>query len=136
MRRRRLNAQGTGVSFYLGDKDALTLFNSGSHVELSAPTTGAMAGVLLFADRDIAEYTYHEINSDSTSQLNGTVYMPNSELIINSIGRMGSPGSCTNYLVGNAVVNSDSELYVGQNWAGCGVPIPGAYSTANIRLVR
>ncbi len=128
--------EGTGVSFYMRDKDALVLFNSLSHVELSAPVSGAMAGVLLFVDRDIGELTYHEINSDSTSEFNGTVYMPESELLINSIGRMGSPGACTNYIVGNAVVNSDSELYVGQNWAGCGVPIPDAYSLANFRLVR
>ncbi len=128
--------EGTGVSFYMRDKDALVLFNSNSHVELSAPTSGAMQGVLLYADRDISEYTKHEINSDSTSQLNGTVYLPESELIINSIGRMGSPGACTNYVVGNVVVNSDSELYVGQNWAGCGVPFPWTYSSTSFRLVR
>ena len=128
-------AEGTGVSFYMRDTAALVLFNSGSHVELSAPTLGAMAGVLLYVDRDIGELTKHEINSDSTSQLNGAVYMPESELIINSIGQMGGPGSCTNYVVGNLVVNSNSSLYVDQDYATCGVPIPPGFSNG-VRLVR
>ncbi len=127
--------EGTGVTIYLRDKDALVLFNSNSHVELSAPTSGAMAGVLLYADRDIGDLTKHEINSDSSSQLNGVVYLPESELMINSNGDMGGPGSCTNYIVGNLMVNSDSTLYVGQDWATCGLPIPPGFSSG-VRLVR
>ncbi len=128
-------AEGTGVSFYLRDKDARVLFNSNSHVEFSAPTSGDMAGVLLYVDRNIGVLTKHEINSDSTSLLNGSVYMPESELIINSIGQMGGPGTCTNYVVGNLVVNSNSSLYVGQDYATCGVPMPNAMSNG-VRLVR
>ncbi len=127
--------EGTGVSIYLRDKDALVLFNQNSHINLSAPTSGAMAGVLLYADRDIGEYTKHEINSDSSSQLNGVVYLPESELMINSNGDMGGPGSCTNYIVGNLQLNADSSLYVGQDWATCGLPIPPGFSSS-VRLVR
>ena len=127
--------EGTGVTIYLRDKDALVLFNQNSHIDLSAPTSGAMAGVLLYADRNIGEYTKHEINSDSSSQLNGAVYLPESELLINSNGDMGGPGSCTNYIVGNLMMNSDSSLYVGQDWDTCGVPQPDAMSSG-VRLVR
>ena len=127
-------AQGTGVSFYLGDKDALTLFNSGSHVDFSAPTSGAMAGVLLYVDRDIGELTYHEINSDSTSVFNGTVYMPESELLINSNGQIGGSDQCANYVLGNLMVNSGSTLHMGQDWDTCGVPIPEGF-TGSIQLV-
>jgi hypothetical protein len=123
------------VSFYLRDKDALVLFNSNSHVDFSAPTSGDMAGVLLYVDREIGEFTKHEINSDSTSQLNGTVYLPESELLINSNGQMGGPGSCTNYIVGNIIANSGSSLYVDQDWDTCGVPIPPAMS-GGVRLVQ
>ncbi len=128
-------AQGTGVSFYMRDKDALVLFNQNSHVELSAPVSGAMAGVLLYVDRDIGVLTHHEINSDTTSLLNGAVYMPEAELIINSDGQMGGPGSCTTYVVGNLMVNSGSALYVDQAWATCGVPLPDGMS-GGVRLVR
>ncbi len=123
------------MTIYLRDKDALVLFNQNSHIDLSAPTSGAMAGVLLYADRDIGVLTRHEINSDSSSQLNGAVYLPESELMINSNGDMGGPGSCTNYIVGNLMVNSDSSLYVGQDWATCGLPIPPGFSSS-VRLVR
>ncbi len=127
-------AEGTGVSFYMGSKEALVLFNTNSHINLSAPTSGAMAGVLMYVDRDIDETMKHVINSDTASTLNGAVYMPESELLINSDGVVGSPGSCTNYVVGNLVVNSDSALYVGQDFDSCGVPLPRGMS--NVRLVR
>ena len=61
--------------------------------------------------------------------------MPESELMINSIGQMGGPGTCTNYVVGNLVVNSNSTLYVDQDLAACGVPLPDELSNV-IRLVR
>ncbi len=128
-------AQGTGVSFYMRDEDALVLFNSQSHVELSAPTSGDMAGVLLYVDRDIGVPTHHEINSDSTSQFNGAIYMPESELLINSEGQIGGPGTCTTYVVGNLVVNSDSSLYIDQDYATCGVPLPDGISNG-VQLVR
>ena len=90
---------------------------------------------MLNVDRDIDETMKHVINSDTASVLNGTVYMPESELLINSDGVMGGPGSCTNYVLGNLVVNSDSVLYVGQDWATCGVPLPGGLRNGD-RLVR
>ena len=126
--------EGTGVSFYIRDAAAQILWNQNSHVDLSAPTSGAMAGVLLYVDRDIDEIT-QEINSDSTSLLNGTIYMPEAELMINSMGQLGGPGTCTNYVVGNLVMNADSSLYVGQDWATCGVPIPPGFS-GGVVLVR
>ncbi len=128
-------AQGTGVSFYLRDKDALILFNQDSQIVFSAPTSGDMAGVLLYVDRDIGELTQHQINSDTTSQLNGTIYMPESELVINSGDQVGGEGTCTTLVVGNLVVNSDSSFYIGQDMAACGVPSPDGISN-RVRLVR
>ena len=128
-------AQGSGVSFYMRDKDALVLFNQNSHVDLSAPTDGDLAGVLLYVARDIGELTKHEINSDTASMLNGAIYMPEAELMINSDGQMGGPGSCTSYIVGNLIVNSDSALYVDQDYNNCAVPLPDGLSIA-VQLVR
>jgi hypothetical protein len=115
------------------DKDALILFNSNSHVDFSAPTSGDMAGVLLYVDRDISGVT-HEINSNVTSVFNGAIYMPGSELLINSQGQIGSPGICTIYVVGNLVVNSNSSVYLGKDDGTCGVPLPDAFY--DVRLVR
>lgn len=128
-------AQGSGVSFYMRDESALVLFNQDSHVDLSAPTDGDLAGVLLYVDRDIGVVTKHEINSDSASVLNGTVYMPESELMINSNGQVGGSDQCSNYVVGNLTVNSDSSLYMGQDYETCGVPLPDEMSNG-VRLVR
>ena len=129
-------AEGTGVTFYLEDKDATILFNQNSHVDFSAPTIGELAGILIFANPDISDETKHEINSDSGSVLNGTVYAPNSELMINSNGQLGGSDQCSNFLVGNLTVNADSSLFMGQDYETCGVPIPEELMNYSVQLVK
>lgn len=128
-------AQGSGVTFYMEDKDALVLFNQNSQVDFSAPTDGDFAGILMYVNREIGELTKHEINSDSTSMINGAVYMPEAELMINSDGQMGGPGACSTYIVGNLYVNADSSLYVDQDFGSCGVPPAGGTGSV-VQLVR
>ena len=43
--------QGTNVGFYLTGTQAFLDFETQSTIDLSAPTTGALAGILVFADR-------------------------------------------------------------------------------------
>ena len=127
-------AQGSEVHFYLNDKDALMNFNSDSTVNFSAPTSGDMAGVLFFMNRDISDEMKHEINSDSSSALSGTVYLPTGDLMINSEGVLGGDGACTIIVVLQLEVNSDSTLSIDDDFDGCGVPVPD--SMAIVRLVR
>ncbi len=129
-------AQGSGVSFYMRDESALVLFNQNSHVDFSAPTSGDLAGILLYANPDIGVPTKHEINSDSASVLNGTIYAPESELMINSNGQVGGSNQCSNFIVGTLTVNADSSLYMGQDYETCGVPVPNAMLSYSVKLVR
>ena len=128
------SAQGSGVHFYLNDKDALINFNSDSTVDLSAPTDGMMAGILFYSNRGITDESKHEINSDTTSTLSGTIYLPTGDLMINSEGILGGDGACTIIITLQLEVNSDSTLSVDDDFEGCGVPVPD--SLAIIRLVR
>ena len=48
-----------------------------------------MAGILFYQDRDVEDGTVHLINSDSASSLEGTVYLPNGKVMINSGSTLG-----------------------------------------------
>ncbi|MBV8812625.1 MAG: hypothetical protein JO033_28470 [Acidobacteriaceae bacterium] len=73
---------GTGVTFYMtcssspcnGSSAATIDFNANSTENLSAPTTGPLAGILFFEDRTSSAGS-DKINGGANTTLNGTVYL-------------------------------------------------------------
>jgi Putative Flp pilus-assembly TadE/G-like len=75
------NASG-GVTFYLtgsGSKYASVNVSSGSQVTLTPMTTGPLANVLFFQDRD-AKNGQSKLTGQSQMNLTGIIYFPNSEV--------------------------------------------------------
>lgn len=70
------NLFGRDVGFYLSGNNASFKFNTQSKVELYAPSSGKMAGILFFSDRNSSE-RIQQINSEFAHQLVGTIYLPN-----------------------------------------------------------
>lgn len=74
--------QGENVGIFLtGPLSTLTLTGS-STVSLTAPKTGVMAGMLFFEDPNAPVSTYHTISSNNARRLVGTIYLPQSKLLI------------------------------------------------------
>ncbi len=84
---------GTYVMMFLTGSAGRLKVNSGGHVDLSAGTTGPYAGILIYQDQSVTPLVDQLINSDSSSILNGVVYLPQSHVRVNSFGTMtGSTG--------------------------------------------
>lgn len=78
---------GTGVTFYnttgTGGYGAITM-NGNSTVNLSAPTTGPLAGILFFQDRSIPKTgAASTLSGNSSSTFDGAVYFPTTTLSFN-----------------------------------------------------
>lgn len=78
---------GTGVTFYnttgLGGYKAITL-NGNTQVNLSAPTTGSLQGILFFQDRSIPTSAAGSIiNGNSSSTFDGALYFPTTSVTYN-----------------------------------------------------
>ncbi|MGA2136986.1 MAG: alpha-amylase family glycosyl hydrolase [Bryobacteraceae bacterium] len=76
------SATGTGVTFYItsnGHPYGPVTITTG--VNLSAPSTGPLAGVLFFEDRTISSILRNTLLPSSTAQLNGTLYFPATEVL-------------------------------------------------------
>ena len=101
------NVTGTGVTFILTSTTASTSpssiaqidMNGGAQLNLTAPSTGTYAGVLLYQHRN-APLTNQHINGNSSSRIDGAFYMPSTEITFN--GNAGMQVQCLR-LVGRRV---------------------------------
>ena len=86
---------GNGVGYNTGNATypfAPVNINGGAVVQLSAPTTGSMAGMLIYEDRTpsvVPAGDTNNINNGSTNTLSGAIYMPRTTLTFGGMNPMG-----------------------------------------------
>ena len=107
------NINGNGVTIYntsAGYPYAPIDIRGGANLNLSAPTTGPLAAILFFTDRNITDLTDNVISGSSNSNFTGSLYFPTTPL------KFTGNSSVTAYtifvvwrlqLTGSADVNND-----------------------------
>jgi Flp pilus assembly protein TadG len=78
---------GTGVTFYLVDQNATITFNGNVNANLSAPTTGTYANILMFEPTGLSNSNL-PINGTSGSSFTGLMYLPSRDVTINSVSNV------------------------------------------------
>ena len=131
---------GDGVMFYLtGINNARFSINSNSEINISAPTTGTYAGIAIFQERN-STADYSVLNSNSNSQVEGVIYLPDTALHLNSNGSLnGSLSETTPWTIvvaDKVEVNSNSTLNVNANYESSLVPLPAGLTGGSGRMVR
>jgi uncharacterized protein (UPF0333 family) len=137
------NASVTGseVMMFFKDKDARLNVNSGSTVTVTAPKSGTYEGVLMFQSRhpDTLSAPPHIFNSNSNTKLEGTVYVPNGILELNSDAAANVLADYTLVIARQMRLNSNGTFQVRSNFSG-NTPRPpmlGRFNTTpSARLVR
>lgn len=105
---------GTGVTFYFADQSSYIQFNSNVSANLSAPTTGTYANILMFEPTGLSNAQL-AIDGTSSSSFTGLFYLPSRDVTINSVSNVSS----------NSVTMVFSTLILDQtNWTIA----PGALS--------
>jgi len=117
---------GTGVTFYnttgTGGYGAITL-NGGATVNLSAPTSGTLAGILFFQDRSIpGTAAGSSIGGNSSSTFDGALYFPTTEV---TFGGNSSASGYSIVVADELTVSGNSSI--GSNYSSLtgGSPIKG-----------
>lgn len=90
---------GTGVIFFLADGVEIT-FNGTADFDISAPTTGPYAGILIFGSRSATTMT-HRINGDAGVTMDGAIYTPESHLEF--IGNTATSAVSCTQIIGDTV---------------------------------
>ena len=114
---------GEGVSFRFVDEESTFSFGLGSIVQLSAPTTGPMAGYLFYQDPSVPERTEFLIGSDLVTKLLGTIYLPRGVLKIDVIGLVAAASAYT-VVVADRLDVKGAHLVINSNYGMTDVPVP------------
>ena len=139
------SVSGTEVGIYLKGGAANLTFDADSTVNLSAPKDGPLAGILIFDDpsgasapakepksgrgaRGRANKTgsprQHQILSDNTRNLLGTIYMPQGEIIIDATKPIADKSAYTVLVVRQLHLYSGPNLILNTDYSATNVPVP------------
>ena len=116
---------GTGVTLVMtgsGSDYATANISGGATINLTAPTTGPTAGIVVFGDRNMPIGTTFKLNGGSNQYLEGAVYAPRAALEF--AGGSGSSSDCTQLLANTITFSGNANLAL--NCTGAGVLNLGA----------
>jgi len=122
------NVTGHGVMFFLTN-GATVHFNGNAEIDLTAPTTGTYAGVLMFGDRDQGN-AENVFNGTAASNFTGALYFPTQEVTHN--GNFSGENGCLRIVARSIDLRGNSGF--GTNCTGTGldvIEVPGS-----VRLVE
>ncbi len=116
---------GEGVGFYItGEDAAATNFKPKTHISLTAPKDGPMAGLLIFEDRTITKKLKHKITSDDARVLLGTIYLPVGSLVIDAKKPVADQSAYTAIVVQSLELNMGPNLVLNADYDMTDVPVP------------
>jgi len=112
-------------------------FSGTAAINFSGSETGAMAGLLFFADRAQPDGTAHKISSSLVLNLTGTIYLPTGDLTVDPNAAVAGKSAYTAIVVERIRVNNSSVLTLNSNYAATAVPVPeGVDSAAKVVLIN
>ncbi len=129
--------EGEDVGFFLAGKHSTLEFGYDTTINLAAPKTGEMAGILIFDDR--AEKTdKHQIYSNNTRKLLGTIYMPNGALYIDAKRPIADKSAYTVVVARTVEIFDGPDLVLNSDYGATSVPVPKGVGPvgSTVRLVR
>jgi len=128
----RINANaivsGVGVTFFLTN-GARVHFNGSAQINLTAPTSGAYAGVLMYGDRDQGNAD-NVFNGTANSSFTGALYFPTQQVTYN--GNFSGSNGCLRVVA--RAIDLQGDAAFGTNCEGTGldaIEVPGS-----VRLVE
>ena len=90
--------------------------NNGGKVTLTAPNSGANAGIAIFGDRTAPANTSSNFSGGSTMTINGAIYLPTQNVTFTN--GAGNPTGCTQLIAGQIAISGGVTL--SNNCAGSG----------------
>lgn len=118
---------GEGVTILLTGDDSYLDFDGGSEIDLSAPKSGDLQGMLMI--QDPAYRHDHFWNGESTANLVGVVYLPTGALTADSSNQVTPYKACTVLITEDLQISNKSSISIDISGADCRDVLPGPYSS-------
>ena len=120
------------MTFYFADSNSYIQVNSGVSVNLSAPTSGTYANILMFEPNGLSTSSY-TINGSAGHVLNGLMYQPSRNITFNSQSNTSSEGLT---IVVNRLILDTLSWSLAPATGFSISPSGASSSAANERLIR
>ena len=119
--------RGTGITFYMTGSFSGITINGNVDINISAPTSGPLQGLLFYQDRSLAVGAFSStINGGSTTLLNGSLYFPTTSLTYTG-GSSTTASSYTAIVAYDIAFKGNSYFYAdaGGKYTGINTPTVG-----------
>ncbi|WP_146030183.1 TadE/TadG family type IV pilus assembly protein [Methylocella silvestris] len=102
----------TGVTIILtkstGSSYANLSFSNGATVNLSAPTSGATAGIAVFGDRNAPASNFNTVTGGTALTVNGAIYLPTQQVSFQN--GSGNASACTQLIAATITLTGGSQF--------------------------
>ncbi len=128
---------GHGVGFFLTGISIFT-FDPLTCIELSAPTSGPLAGLLFFGSRSQSKLLLNTILSDRAHVMTGTIYLPTTSFVVDSLAQVGSNSAYTAIVSRRIMLMHGPHLVLNTRYSETEVPVPEGIKAAGqpVRLIK
>ena len=130
---------GENVGFFLTGAASTILFTGSATIDLTAPKEGVLAGMLFFEDPKSPVATYHTIASDNARRLVGTIYIPQSKLLIAGNDPIADQSEYTIIVANRFELRQGPNLVLNTDYDRTDIPVPagvGPVMDASVTLVE
>jgi Flp pilus assembly protein TadG len=115
------SVEGSGITIFLTGNDAVADVGGSGAIDLSAPTTGDLAGILIFEDRDNPMLQSHSFRGGGNKLYTGVIYVPNG--IVEYVGNGAGGGGAPYFIAWRFAMSGNGELKLVYDPAS-GIPLP------------
>jgi hypothetical protein len=116
--------EGHGVGLHFTGHGTGFVFEEDSHIDLEAPRTGPLAGLLVFGSRSLPATTRFEILSNDARRLVGTIYIPKGELRVDATSPIADQSAYTAIVADKVRLYGGPHLVLNTNYSETKVPVP------------
>ena len=110
-------------------------FDTNSTINLTAPKTGTLAGLLFFEDRKLPKNQLHQILSNNAQTLLGTIYLPQGRLFVGSTAPVAANSAYTVVVSGTLELSAGPTLVLNSNYSATDVPVPPGVGPQNNKVL-
>ena len=116
---------GDEVGFFFDGRLSLIYFENGIDIDLAAPRSGDMEGILFFQRKNIGGL--HIWNSDKVSRLTGTIYLPRGQILSSGDSLLTPVNSCNVIIAARLSFRNKSGLSVDISNTRCRNLLPAPF---------
>ena len=128
---------GTNVGIAFRGETSVFSFGTSTQVNLTAPKSGPLAGILFFEDRSTSKNRLFQIKSKDAERFEGTIYLPNARLFIDKESRLGQASNWTAIIANQVEIGQGPNVQINSDYSSSSIPVPnGIGPSASAHLKR